>query len=481
MDSSRKLSGASHSAHKEQSHPDANPPTDKTKTHPKIRTLSSSRRGPIPPNIDLHSGTDRLSASTALCSRHQITQEILLDTRPAFEALRKTEDLLIATHEKLKPAIKADEKLSSHLKVYKKGTHDIKGKSCDTDEYREAVESLSALAHKKHRPTVNATDFLDQNSNFASKIYPLTGGIRDTKTGLYAQLIPAAAGFSDYFLCFPGTGAMNNLDKQWATNIANFMVDDVPKAYRQAVELAHEIQQAIQAKGGTLKLAGHSLGGGMANYVGLKLGLESVCFNPSPMGKGCLMDLGNDLSPEQVNQQTHLIIEGDLVSDSKGMKLLHQMRGHSTPLVGKVYEIPVDHSEYPDLKPIDRHQMDAFIDLYLFAKARKARQLAAEKPSKQKQSVPDKTLTATTATDTTTTMTMTTTTTTVESQRHSRHVRFAGPVTSEEDASEETVRERRRQAAREEKKPERLPTPPAKESYEGSPEHSDSRSIDDSS
>ena len=482
MDNSRKLSGTSHSAHKEQSYPDENPNTDKTKAHPRIRTLSTSKRASNPSNIDLPSDSDRLSASSALCSRHQITQEVLLDTRPAFEALRKTEDLLVATHEKLKPAIKVDETLSSHLKVYKKGAHDPKGKSREKDEYREAVESLSALAHKKHRPTVNAADFLDEKSPFASKIYPLTGGIRDTKTGLYAQLMPSSAGSSDYFLCFPGTGAMNNLDKQWTTNIANFMLDDVPKAYKQAVALAHEMQGVIQSKGGTLKLAGHSLGGGIANYVGLKLGLESVCFNPSPMGKGCLNDLGNDLSQEQVNQQTHLIIQGDLVSDSKGMKLLHQLRGHSTPLVGKVYEIPADHSEYPDINAIDRHQMDAFIDLYLFAKTRNARQLIAEKQSRQKRSVSDTTPTATTVTTTTmTTTTTTTTTTTVEPQRHPRHVRFANPVPVEEDASEETVRERRRQAAREEKKPEKLPTPPATEASEESSERSDSRSTGDSS
>ena len=477
MEKSRKLSGTSPSAHKAQPYPHADAPTDKAKARPKIRTLSSSKRTSNPPHIDLHSDSDRLSASIALCSRHQITQEVLLDTQPAFEALRKTEDLLIATHESLKPVIKADENLSSHLKVYKKRARDPKGKSPEKDEYRDAVESLSALANKKHRLTIKAADFLDENSNFSDKIYPLTGGIRDTKTGLYAQLMPSAASSSEYFLCFPGTGAMNNLDKQWATNIANFMVDGVPKAYRQAVDLAHELRRVIQAKGGTLKLAGHSLGGGIANYVGLKLGLESVCFNPSPMGKGCLMDLGNDLSPEQVNHQTHLIIEGDLVADSKGMKLLHQLRGHSTPLVGKVYDIPEDHSEYPELNAIDRHQMDAFIDLYLFAKTRKARELVAEKRLKQKQSASDKAPDATSVTNTTTT----TTTTTVGPQGHPRHVRMTRPDTVGEDASEETVRERRRQAAREEKKPEKLPTPSATESSEESSEHSEDRSTGESS
>ena len=162
MDKSSKLSGTSRAAPGETSQSNSQPTTEKPKKPPKIRTLSSSDNASRAKDADPPSDSDRWSANSALCSRHQITQEVLLDTRPAFEALRKTEDLLIATHEKLKPAIKANEKLSSQLKTFKKGTNDPKGKHRDSDEYHAAVESLTALAHKKHRSSVNAADFLDK-------------------------------------------------------------------------------------------------------------------------------------------------------------------------------------------------------------------------------------------------------------------------------------------------------------------------------
>lgn len=411
--------------------------------------------------------------ASSLCIQRPLTQGVLHKTFAAYSAMIKTEQQLITVQQYLKPMINADAKLSKDLKTYKKGMRHNADEQPDNSKYQNAVAALTRLAEKKHPSRLDVADFLDEKSVFLAKIYPLTGGIRDTGTGFYAQLVSDPLNPSEYFLCFPGTGAMNNLDKQWSTNIDNFLSDKVPKSFVQAVQLTAEIQQAVKAGNGHLTLVGHSLGGGIANYVGLKLDMESVCFNPAGMGKACLDDLANDITPERVNQQTHLVIEDDLVSDSKGMKLLQHMRGHTLPLVGRVYQIPKEHPEYPaELGAADRHRMDGFSDLYMIARKEKAQLQAAIRNAAQKappsngvsaQSPSTSKSTSTSpaaATSSSTNMTTTTTTTTTTSGvPYSRSgtgpgARQSLPTMEEQEASEETVKERRRQAAREEKKPE---------------------------
>lgn len=443
MDSSRKIPHKAHSTQTTSPTSGNQPPPDSGKTAaPRVR----ARSRPDAPS---------------LCVQRPLTQEVLYKTLPAYSAMCKTEQHLITVHHYLKPMIDADVKLSKDLKTYKKGQRGTPEEARADEKYEKAVTSLAQLAHKKSKSPLDVADFLDEESAFASKIYPLTGGIRDTRTGLYAQLVPDTFNSSEYFLCFPGTGAMNNLDKQWSTNIDNFLSDKVPTSFEQAVQLTAEIQQAVIAKEAHLTLVGHSLGGGIANYVGLKLGIESVCFNPAGMGKACLADLDNDITPERVNQQTHLVIEDDLASDSKAMKLLLQMRGHTLPLVGKVYQIPTEHPEYPnDLDAADRHRMDGFSDLYMMARKEKAQlQIAIRNASKKaapgdgatRQSLAPATTTTTTSSTNTTT---TTTTTTVASTDTGTRTHQTLPPMEASEASEETVKERRRQAAREEKKPE---------------------------
>ena len=448
------------------------------KPAPQVRTRARSGSQPE------HTGatqttpkdTPEPAAPFALCVRRPLTQGVLNHTRPAYDAMIKTERIVINAQQRLKPLIKSDPGLSRDLKTYKKGRRATTQGDDDAGHYQTAVESLSKLTELKNPLPLKTADFLDKKSVFKAKIYPLTGGIRDTHTGLYAQLVPKHLDSKDYFLCFPGTGAMNNLDKQWRTNVVNAIGDTVPKAFRQAVELAAEIAQAVQSDNGTLTLAGHSLGGGIANYVGLKLGLESICFNPAPMGKACVEDVMSDIRQEDVQRQTHLVIEDDLVSDSKPMKLLHQMTGHSVPLVGKIYDIPKDHPEYPDLSGPERHQLDAFIDLYLVQRQEKSRLLSAFEKSEKKSVASHQTQASgmtTTQTTTRTTTTTTTTTTTAGVPVQKLHAGPTTPAVAEDEGSEETVKERRRQAAREEKKPD-APTVRQRTARESEPPGTDS-------
>lgn len=441
MDSSRKVL---HNAHPAQ-----------TTTPPSGEEPPSESGKPAAPRVRTRSRAE----TPSLCIQRPLTQEVLYKTQTAYGAMIKTEQHLITVHHYVKPMIDADAKLSKDLKTYKKGTRINAEEVRDSDNYQKAVASLEQLEHKKNRSLLDVADFLDKKSVFHAKIYPLTGGIRDTGTGFYAQLVPDVFNPSTYFLCFPGTGAMNNLDKQWTTNIDNVMSDKVPASFTQALQLTAEILQAVSAVQGHLTLVGHSLGGGIANYVGLKLGMESVCFNPAGMGKACLADLANAITPERVNQQTHLVIEDDLVSDGRAMKWLQQVRGHTLPMVGKVYLIPREHPEYPaEMSAADRHRMDGFHDLYMIARKEKAQLHVAMRNSAKTPTATNPVKAQAPGTTTTTTTTVTTTaitnTTGAPFSPPSLRAPHPYPHVAEDDASEETVKERRRQAAREEKKPE---------------------------
>ncbi|MFZ9498258.1 MAG: hypothetical protein ACO265_08590, partial [Polynucleobacter sp.] len=117
---------------------------------------------------------------------------------------------------------------------------------------------------------------------------------------------------------FPGTGSGNMLKKNWSTNISQVLQsDDIPPAYKQAYALAKEIKEIIENGGGSLQLSGHSLGGGIANYVGLKLDIQSFCFNAAALGGGCQEDLKNELTPSRLKKQIHINQKGDIVSSNK--------------------------------------------------------------------------------------------------------------------------------------------------------------------
>jgi acetyl esterase/lipase len=65
----------------------------------------------------------------------------------------------------------------------------------------------------------------------------------------------------------------------------------VPAAYKQAVELAAELIKETGGFGSEITVTGQSMGGGIANYVGLKLGIKSVCYNAAALGGAAIQDL----------------------------------------------------------------------------------------------------------------------------------------------------------------------------------------------
>lgn len=59
----------------------------------------------------------------------------------------------------------------------------------------------------------------------------------------------------------------------------------LPRHYQQGLEYAQE----MKARHGDVALTGHSLGGGIAQYAAVQLGLEAWTFNPAGLGLGALL------------------------------------------------------------------------------------------------------------------------------------------------------------------------------------------------
>lgn len=160
---------------------------------------------------------------------------------------------------------------------------------------------------------------LSQHPELERNIDPLSQGFRDVKTGLYCELRQTNTDTSapEFVLCFPGTGAAAMDRKQWSANINQAIgKGDVPPAYRQAAQLTELIKTALDKTGAKLTVAGHSMGGGIANYVGLKHDISSVCYNAAPLGGACLRDLGA-IPKDRLDKQLHIRCKGDPVSSPK--------------------------------------------------------------------------------------------------------------------------------------------------------------------
>jgi hypothetical protein len=124
-------------------------------------------------------------------------------------------------------------------------------------------------------------------------------------------------------------------------------------------------------EGATLELAGHSLGGGIANYAGLKHDLKSTCFNAAALGKACLRDL-KDISRDKLEKQVHLRIKSDWLSSARFLEKFQKFSSSLIPYVprqvGKVYVLKHDQTQGSSI--MDRHFTQAFGDFYNVKKAK---------------------------------------------------------------------------------------------------------------
>lgn len=128
-----------------------------------------------------------------------------------------------------------------------------------------------------------------------------------------------------------------------------------PEIYKEADALSNAIIQKMSQdpkySGYQFTLAGQSLGGSLAQFVGLKNGIKAMCYNAVPLGRGLQELIGNEKLRNADLHVTHVAAETDFVSDMKGIGTLDWIAsasGARTPgNFGKRYSIP---TAYPGIQ-----------------------------------------------------------------------------------------------------------------------------------
>ena len=203
-------------------------------------------------------------------------------------------------------------------------------------EKNEAIDYENNLQASTGYKTLSGTrkpsnlERLLAESPLNTNLDPLTGVFRDSKTGLYAELKPLGSTPGKYALCFGSTGVGRMTMKQIKVDIAQVLnKTKVPAAYEQAAKLAAEL---IKETGAEITVTGQSMGGGLANYVGMKLGIESVCYNPAALGQAAIKDLEKNgcITVENLNIQKIIRQKGDIVSGEKNQKKIARLANFFT-------------------------------------------------------------------------------------------------------------------------------------------------------
>jgi hypothetical protein len=180
--------------------------------------------------------------------------------------------------------------------------------------------------------------------------------------GLYERQGPN--GTRERVLAFAGTQDLQD----WLTNADQAVRQGIPGTgitipgvtipadqYREALQVATRFIEAKDKDGKmSLVITGHSLGGGLGQYVSLKTGVKAVLFNAAALGPETLRDIAPQLREGSSLQITHISLHGDLVHNSTRSALAGQHFG-----VGYVVE-PAPGA--PDIWPLDAPLLPA---LYL--------------------------------------------------------------------------------------------------------------------
>ena len=256
--------------------------------------------------------------------------------------------------------------------MHKPGS-DFTAKLSYTTIASQRLQNTAALRGDDDDGRSELEKLLPVDSSFRRLLEPATGSIRDVRSGLNADLTCRQGPPPVCRLVFPGTGLVDTTGVQLGVNIRQFLgIGGLPAAYQDALQLAQEIQASLPP-GTKLELGGHSLGGGIATYVGLKLGLKSVGFNAAMLGPACMKDLQKSgcLTAERLANVHQVRIEGDAVTSRKVNKLLVALTsfGMLFPsrvprLLGQLHQISTTHDAHPKCGVLECHLPDAFDRAY---------------------------------------------------------------------------------------------------------------------
>ena len=116
-----------------------------------------------------------------------------------------------------------------------------------------------------------------------------------------------------------------------------------PALYEQASAFVETLLKHPKIQGKKVSLLGQCIGGSIAQYVGIKLQIPTVCLNCVPLGAGLQYDLGSEKLSQAKKYVEHVSAKSDFVSDAP-VNLADQtlsLAGVRTPgNFGKRFSIP---------------------------------------------------------------------------------------------------------------------------------------------
>jgi hypothetical protein len=136
-----------------------------------------------------------------------------------------------------------------------------------------------------------------------------------------------------------GTNLWSGAD--WYNNFAQGL-GFIPPQYQQALSDG----QRYVSQYPNLIVTGHSLGGGLATFVGGMTGIPTTTFNPAGLGGGTLTQMGQDGLPLRPGQFEVYVVEGEALTG------LSTYIGQPAPF-GNIHVLPKN----PDGNPLSNHQM----------------------------------------------------------------------------------------------------------------------------
>jgi hypothetical protein len=219
----------------------------------------------------------------------------------------------------------------------------------DVQGYGALVEAIydngSVSGYKPITPPIE-----NPNSGFKARIF-LDEGKNEVVVVMQGSDF---GGMSAWDGLFQGFG--NFLPDWLPTNVAQSS-GGIPPQYQQALKLVQSAEN-WSARNGDLKVkvVGHSLGGGLAAYAGLKTGNKVITYNSAPMGPGVRADaLSGDFIPAN-ESVINIRTSGDAVSGLGA--IVTPLTGETFILPGKVYSTvanPASVSTIPLVTNLEQH------------------------------------------------------------------------------------------------------------------------------
>lgn len=219
------------------------------------------------------------------------------------------------------------------------------------------------------------------------KLLDRNATLRGLQWGLYERQGPN--GSRERVLAFAGTQDL----KDWLTNGDQATHNGVAGTgihipgmtipadqYQEALQVATRFIEAKDKDGKmSLVITGHSLGGGLGQYVALKTGVKAVLFNTAALGPETVRDIAPDLRAAASRQVVHIAMRGDSVHNLTRSALGGQHFGIEyvvEPVPGTPGLFPLDAPLLPALKlkewtgdKLARHAMGNLIDSLRYTQA----------------------------------------------------------------------------------------------------------------